>query len=262
MKITPIPFDPHRFQTAARHYHARPPYSPRLFRWLAQECDLTSRDRVMDLGCGPGVIAIGLAPYVDEVVGIDPEPEMLARAREAIAAAGVAEAVSLMEGSSNDLAPALGHFALVAMGRAFHWMDRVDTLRRLDTLIAPAGAVVLFNSSPQRTGWQREYRDIIAHYAGDNGRGWRGPDWVEHEDVLLDSVFSSLSRIAVIDRIEIEPETLVDRAFSMSRSAPNVLGPEKSAGLAADLRALADRIAVDGHISETVESGALIARRP
>jgi len=167
-----------------------------------------------------------------------------------------------MEGSSNDLAPALGRFAMVAMGRSFHWMDRVETLRRLNALIEPAGAVVLFNSSPQRTGWQREYREIITRYAGDNGRGWRGPDWIEHEDVLLDSAFSSLSRIAVIDRVEIEAETLVDRAFSMSRSAPNVLGPEKSAALAADLRALGGRIAVGGRITETVESGALIARRP
>jgi len=263
--ITPIPFDPRRFQGAAQHYHARPPYSPRLFRWLAEECALGPDDRVMDLGCGPGVIAIGMAPYVGTVVGVDPEPEMLRRARAATDAAGLDDKISFIEGSSNDLGPSFGSFTMVTMGRSFHWMDRVETLRRLETIMRPGGMIVLFNSSPLRSAWQREYRDVLARYTGDaqgEGRHWRGANWVEHEEVLLDSAFSGLSRIEVIERNELPAEALVDRAFSMSRTAPNVLGPEKSAALAADLRALAARIAVDGVIGETLESGALIARRP
>jgi hypothetical protein len=143
-------------------------------------------------------------------------------------------------------------------------MDRVETLRRLDTVVRPSGMVVLFNASPIRTGWQREYRDVLARYTGDaagEGRRWRGPNWVEHEEVLLDSAFCNLSRIAVIERNELPAAALVDRAFSMSRTAPNVLGPEKAAALADDMRALAHRLAIDGMITETLESAALIARR-
>lgn len=262
--VTPIPFDPRRFQAAAQHYHARPPYAPRLFRWLSEECGLGADDRVMDLGCGPGVIAIGVAPYVGSVLGVDPEPEMLRRAQAATEAAGLEDKIAFVEGSSNDLGPELGTFTMVTMGRSFHWMDRVETLRRLETIVRPSGMIVLFNSSPLRTGWQREYRELLARYTGDvpgEGRRWRGPNWVEHEEILLDSAFSHLSRIAVVERNELPAATLVDRAFSMSRTAPNVLGPEKSAALADDIRMLAHRLAVDGMITETLESAALIARR-
>jgi hypothetical protein len=49
--------------------------------------------------------------------------------------AGEAVNIRFIAGSSCDLDPALGHFHLVVMGRSFHWMDRVDTLERLDRLI-------------------------------------------------------------------------------------------------------------------------------
>ncbi len=262
--ITPIPFEPRRFQGAAQHYHARPPYAPRLFRWLAEECALGPDDRLLDLGCGPGVIAIGMAPYVGAAVGVDPEPEMLRRARAAAEAAGLNDKVTFVEGSSNDLGSRFGVFTMVTMGRSFHWMDRVDTLRRLDTMVRPGGAIVLFGSSPLRSGWQREYREVLARYSGDQidqGRHGRGPNWVDHEEVLLDSAFANLSRISIIERNDLPAEALVDRAFSMSRTSPNVLGSEKAAALAADMRTLAERVAVDGMITETLESAALIARR-
>ena len=71
-------FQPHRFRTAARHYLAgRPAYAPRLIRLVAELLRLSERDRLLDLGCGPGVLAGAFAPLVGEVVAIDPEPEML-----------------------------------------------------------------------------------------------------------------------------------------------------------------------------------------
>ena len=58
-------FQPHRFRTAARHYLAgRPPYAPRLIRLVAELLRLSERDRLLDLGCGPGVLAGAFAPLV------------------------------------------------------------------------------------------------------------------------------------------------------------------------------------------------------
>ena len=54
--------------------------------------------------------------------------------------------IEFREGSSRDLGPDLGTFRLAVIGRAFHWMDREETLRRLDAIIEPAGAVVLFGA--------------------------------------------------------------------------------------------------------------------
>jgi len=49
----------------------------------------TGEDRILDIGCGTGSLAIALARDAD-VVGIDPDPAVLARARDKAARAGVA----------------------------------------------------------------------------------------------------------------------------------------------------------------------------
>ena len=97
---------------------------------MAQLCSLTRRHRILDLGCGPGQLAIAFAPYAGSVVAIDPEPEML-RAASALASE-CASRIEFREASSEELGPAFGTFRMVVVGRAFHWMDRAETLRRLD----------------------------------------------------------------------------------------------------------------------------------
>ena len=39
--------------------------------------------RVLDLGCGPGTLAIPMAGFAGEVVAVDVEPEMLDQLRRA-----------------------------------------------------------------------------------------------------------------------------------------------------------------------------------
>src|SRR4051812_14926490 len=124
---TPTPFDPARYRSAAAHYErGRVPYAPALIRRVAAATGLGAQHRVLDLGCGPGPLARALAPLVAEVVAIDPAPEMLDAAR---ALAGPAANIRFLAGSSYALGPELGRFHLVVMGRSFHWMDRVETLR-------------------------------------------------------------------------------------------------------------------------------------
>jgi ubiquinone/menaquinone biosynthesis C-methylase UbiE len=45
--------------------------------------------RVLDLGCGDGRFALGVAPYAKSVVGIDPEPELIRTAARRARAAGL-----------------------------------------------------------------------------------------------------------------------------------------------------------------------------
>src|ERR1700741_876400 len=107
-------FQPHRFRSAAPHYLAgRPAYAPRLIRRVARFVDLAPDDRVLDLGCGPGMLAGAFAPLGGEGGAMDPEPEML---RIAAAEFGSAGRTSFVRGSSYDLSPELGSFRLVTMG--------------------------------------------------------------------------------------------------------------------------------------------------
>jgi SAM-dependent methyltransferase len=257
-----VPFDPHRFQSAAKHYFARPEYAPRLITRVAELCGPTSEDRIMDLGCGPGPLTVAFAPLVGSVVAVDPEPAMLELAAANTAAFG--KKITFIQGSSNDLGPHFGSFKLVVIGRAFHWMDRAETARRLDKIVDADGALALFASSNVKapeTAWQKDYRAIIERYS-DGEASWRGPDTVGHEVVLLDSPFSVLENVSVIERRTVPAETLVDRALSMSRTSPGRIGAEKAEALADEIRALAATAAIDGKLTEIVSSDALIARRP
>ena len=91
---------------------------------------------------------------------------------------------------------------------------------------------------------------------------WQSPDWIRHAAFLIGSAFSVVDGLSVTERRSFPAAHLVDRAFSLSRTSPEALGPEKAAALAADLRALAARVAVDGMLTEILESTVEIARRP
>ncbi len=168
--MTHAPFGPKRYRSAAEHYEkGRAAYAPALIRRVTEVTGLGLQHRVLDLGCGPGPLARVFAPLVREVLAIDPSPEMLAEAR---VLAGQTANIRFVPGSSYELDPALGHFHLVVMGRSFHWMDRVDTLERLNRLIEPSGAVALFyDSAPAipANAWRKTWKGIRERYEPNTG---------------------------------------------------------------------------------------------
>ena len=69
----------------------REPYSLEFFARVAEQIGLHGTETLLDVGCGPGLLAIGFAPYVEHCTsGIDPEAAMVAAAKSAAAEAGVA----------------------------------------------------------------------------------------------------------------------------------------------------------------------------
>ena len=246
-----------RYRSAAQHYErGRVPYAPALIRRVAEVTGLGSQHRVLDLGCGPGPLARGFAPFAGEVLAVDPAPEMLAEAR---ALAAGAPNIRFLAGSSHDIGPALGHFRLVVMGRSFHWMDRVDTLKRLDRMIDPGGALALFSDSAPAVpanAWLKAWDEIRARYEPNIGPHMLDPQWIRHEAILLDSPFARLERFGVIERRAIDVETLVQRALSMGSTSPAHLGGRMPTLVAEIRAALADVR------EEVVETSALVASRP
>jgi SAM-dependent methyltransferase len=257
-----VPFQPRRFEGAAPHYlQGRPPYAGALFRRVAEITGLSLRHRVLDLGCGPGQIATGFAGFAGAVIAMDPEPEMLAIGAARIE--GTITNVTFVQGSSYDLSAAAGQFHLVTIGRAFHWMDREDTLRRLDTLTTPDASVALFSDlhpDVPENAWLKQYRAIRKRHTGQDQPAWRQPGWPSHERFLLASPFCRLERIGILERRRIPAARLVDRVLSMSTSSRTQLGPQVEV-LAREMREYAESIATDGMIEEVVETTALLATR-
>ncbi|MDW6025407.1 class I SAM-dependent methyltransferase [Mesorhizobium sp. BAC0120] len=262
--MTALDFATRRFQSAAAHYLAgRTPYPEALIANVARLLELLSTDRILDLGCGPAQLATAFAPFAGEVLALDPEPHMLALAREATN--GLPN-VKVAEGSSDDLGPEFGRFRAVLIGRAFHWMDREETLKRLDRLIEPDGAVVLFGDGrpaiPENK-WVKEVEALLERYSEDDeGRRHRRSDaFAPHISVLLRSPFNRLQQFGVTAERELTIDGLVDRALSRSSTSRARLG-ERVDVMIEELRALAAELSSSGPLLEVVTSNALIARRP
>jgi SAM-dependent methyltransferase len=106
------PFLPDRFRSAVPFYvEGRLDYPRRLIENVAGWLGISASDRVLDLGCGPGFLAIAFAELGCTSIGIDPDKAMLAAAKELAAGRGVR--CEFREGSSYDLSAAFGPVKLV-----------------------------------------------------------------------------------------------------------------------------------------------------
>ena len=103
--------------TVALYEELRPPYPPAFFREAAQQLRLTHAHTLIDLGTGPGLLALGFAAHVGRIVGVDPEPTMIAAARQAAFRASLP--LGLIESKAEDLSGDIGSFDVVTIGTYF-----------------------------------------------------------------------------------------------------------------------------------------------
>ena len=138
---------------------------------LATAFTLTGDDVVLDLGCGTGQLTRALAPRVGAVLGMDPEPAMLAQARQATPAANVA----WLLGADSDVGALTavlgpGRLAAVTVAQALHWMDHERLFAAVRPLLRPGGGVaVVTNGEPlwlQDTAWSAALRKVVSDYLG------------------------------------------------------------------------------------------------
>lgn len=110
--------------TAAYYRRGRLPYAPGLADALADVLKLDGRGRLIDVGCGPGILALSLAHLFSEIVGVDPDGEMIAEARRGAAERAVTGKAQWVQARAEELPADLGTFTVATFGQSFHWMDR------------------------------------------------------------------------------------------------------------------------------------------
>jgi SAM-dependent methyltransferase len=250
--------------TALLYEHLRPPYPREFFRSVAQKLGLSRESSLIDLGTGPGLLALGFGPYVGRVVGVDPEPAMLDAAR--LAASGAGRHVTLIEGKTETLASDIGSFDIVTIGRALHWMDREPTLARLEQLVAHDGAIAIcasFSATDGPNPWLEGYNEIRRRWSPaqlweEAGRGTR-----VHRDL---SAFFRGSSFQPTELVTVETSHLVglhelaERTLTYSSSSREALGDNVEAMLR-DVGKHLVSFSRDGEIAETIVSTAQIVKR-
>jgi SAM-dependent methyltransferase len=250
--------------TASLYEHLRPPYPAEFFRTVAHKLSLTRESSLIDLGTGPGLLALGFGAYVGRVVGIDPEPAMLDAAQFAASRAG--RHVTLIEGKAETLPQDIGSFDIVTIGRALHWMDREPTLAVLDRLVTRDGAILIcasFSATDGRNPWLDDYNEARRRWSP--ARLWEeaGKGTRTHRDLpafFRGSAFRPTELVTVEASHLIGVQDLTRRVLTFSSSSPDALGENLEAMLRDVERCLA-AFSRDGMITETIVSTAQIVTR-
>ena len=173
-----------RGEVAGFYHRYRRGYPPAVIDTVISAFGLTGDDVVIDLGCGTGQLSLPIASRVHAVVGVDPEPDMLARARQAGAEQGVRNASWLL-GADTDI-PALAALlggrraGAVTVGQALHWMDYRELIPALVPVLRPGGGIaIITNGTPmwlQDSPWSRALRGFLEQWLGTTVAGTCGTD--------------------------------------------------------------------------------------
>ncbi|MFC5638334.1 class I SAM-dependent methyltransferase [Streptomyces bullii] len=254
------------FSGAAPYYQrGRLPYAPGLADVLAGALGLDGRGRLLDVGCGPGTLALSLVHLFREIVGVDPDREMIAEARRGAAERGVTEKARWVQARAEELPAGPGTFSVATFGQSFHWMDRDLVAATTRGLLRPGGALVHISDLKTETRTvdglphpavpYAAIEELVRQYLGPVRRAGQGV--LAHGTpggeaaVLARAGFSGPHRHVVPggQALERTCDDVVAWTFSMSFSAPHLFGPRRDA-FETDLRRVLLDVSASGRFSE------------
>ncbi|KAL1412444.1 hypothetical protein Q8F55_000189 [Vanrija albida] len=127
---------------AAGYLASRPTYPARAYDLIVAYHRLRGGQtgHALDLGCGPGFMALNLAPHFERVTALDPSAKMVA---VGVQPQPPAAKITYGVGTSEDLGAAgiaPGSVDLVVAGQAAHWFDHARTWPQLARALRPGGS--------------------------------------------------------------------------------------------------------------------------
>lgn len=156
-----------RFSSRVQNYiRYRPGYPPEVIELLKNECSLTSKSMIADIGSGTGILTRLLLERGNPVFAVEPNPDMRAAAERALrhfpgftSVDGTAESTSLAERGVD----------LVIAAQAAHWFERDKARREFVRILKPGGWTVLLWNERQTdtTPFLRDYEELLLKYGTD-----------------------------------------------------------------------------------------------
>jgi len=186
---------------------------------LARTAVLGPDDDLLDVACGPGLVACAFAPLVRSVRGLDVVEAMLSQAKRRASQLGISNAAWDL-GSASELPYADASFSKVLTRYSFHHLlDPYSTLAEMRRVCRPGGSITVCDVAPAR--------DKLAQY--DALETIRDPSHThalcpeQHEELFARAGLSIRARAQY--RLEMAVEDVVSASF------PEPGGAEKVAEL-------------------------------
>ena len=264
--------------SAPFYVRGRPPYAPGLADRLAEVLSLDGHGRLLDVGCGPGVVTLALSPLFDEVVGVDADGGMLAEAGRRATAAGIANA-RWVQARAEELPAGLGCCRVATFAQSFHWMDRARVAAIIFEMLEPGGAFVHVSDvkeapatpgadvpdpSPPRVA----IRELVRRYLGPIPRAGQGvlrygtPG--DEAAVLTSAGFAGPEYVRVpAGGVRVRTaDDVVAWVYSLSSSAPHLFGERRQAFETDLRRLLRDTSPADRFVEQPPDTEAFVWRTP
>jgi ubiquinone/menaquinone biosynthesis C-methylase UbiE len=225
------------------------------------EIGFSAGARVLDVGCGTGVMTRRLArwPNVDTVVGVDVAPSLLDRARALCAAL---PNVTFEEGDATALPFADGTFDVVALDSTLsHVANAERAVAEAARVLRPNGVLAVFDGNYSTTTVALGDHDPLQACVDAMMTGSVTDRWLMRRlPAIVRDCNLDVTRYASHGYVETsEAEyllTVIDRGTDMLEAA-SLIGPELAAALKAEARRRANTGAFFGQIVYT----SLVARR-
>ena len=192
--------------------------------------DVGRKDRILDIGCGTGQVALVMDGKCQEMVCLDSDAGMLKEAKKA--PKKLKSKISWLNYSSAELSQLknLGLFKVATICRAFHWMDQDQVLSDLDDMIAQGGGVAIFGDGSFWTGkekWQLIVKKVVQKYLGEERRAGKkkfkqpSETW---EKIISRSSFNHIRQQKVKVKRNWDVKSIVGWLFSSSFASPDHFG--------------------------------------
>lgn len=181
-------------------------------RWMVDCLQVGPQDRVLDVGCGPGLAVAAAAALVSDgtVVGVDASPTMVRLARRRNRTAVRQGRVEILRADAARLPYPDGHFSRAgSLNSLQFWPSPDDGLRELHRVLEPGGRVA-----------------VVLMARSDDPPGPAAPAWVEGTAERM--------RAAGFTGVDVVSQTfggVVHRALLGVRPVPTGQGKESGAPL-------------------------------
>ncbi len=240
----------------AENYQFRPPYSPEVYSTLlgliAPQCGA-----VLDAGCGPGKITLGLVDHVDRIDAVDPSEEMLrvARSRPKSDSPKIRWIRATMEE-----APLEPPYGLIVAGLSIHWMNLDRVLPRFASALSDGAFLALLDyDGPRNSPWGQEEILFAVNFLqkidGLRQRPWKPISDRIEESILVHPAFEPIGhKITAPIQISQSVEDYLRCQHSRATWSEDHLGAEASQEFDAGMTKLLSRYAVAGMLEFTVQT--------
>jgi SAM-dependent methyltransferase len=205
-----------------------------------------------------------MARYFDDVLAIDPDPEMVAHARRAAAGLGRGK-VEVRQMRAEEIPADVAPLRAAIFGASFHWTDRPRVADMVYDLLEPNGCLAVLSPDVIHKGtsdWEAAIRAALARHLGSERRAGGGVYRAGelHQEALGRTRFKTIETIGIPVREEWSVEQILGYLASTSHASKAVLG-DRATAFEDELRRSLGALATRGPLDKLVDYTVIIARR-